>query len=185
MSVENKSASEDNSEEPLDRFQRLVGSEDQLSEEELKALLAQGDSSGDQAGVSRSEADAYFTDQESMGSTGPAPDEKISGELRQPENKIISSSDSVEAAEPYSSPESEPAKLPNALPPVNLATQAMPAKDEDTAPLGPRSVTTPHVPYGGNTPPNVKPALDKYGFPLPRRVEETDVNATRVSPAAY
>ncbi len=185
MSEENKPAPEDKSEEPFDRFQRLVGSEDQLSEEELKALLAQRDSTGDHSGSSRSEADAYFKDQENAGSIAPAPDEEISGNFLQSEDGLMTASGPDEEVEPPSIPESEPAKPPFALPPINLATQAMPAKDEDTAPLGPRSVTTSHVPFGGNTPPNVKPALDKYGFPLPRRVEETDINATRVSPAAY
>jgi len=36
-----------------------------------------------------------------------------------------------------------------------------------------------------NTPPIRRPAIDKDGMPLPRRVEEIDVHATRVTPAAY
>ncbi len=35
------------------------------------------------------------------------------------------------------------------------------------------------------TPPIRRPAIDENGMPLPRRVDEIDVNATRVTPAAY
>ena len=45
--------------------------------------------------------------------------------------------------------------------------------------------TPPPPPYQGRTPPRGLPAVDQYGFPLPHRVDEIDVNATRVSPAAY
>ena len=45
--------------------------------------------------------------------------------------------------------------------------------------------TPPPPPYQGRTPPQGLPAVDEYGFPLPRRVDEIDVDATRVSPAAY
>ncbi len=49
----------------------------------------------------------------------------------------------------------------------------------------------PHAPYIppppglGTTPPASPPALGTQGMPLPRRVDEIDVDATRVSPAAY
>jgi penicillin-binding protein 1C len=50
-------------------------------------------------------------------------------------------------------------------------TQDEPAAEEVTPPRG-----TPAVRH---------PAVDENGMPLPRRVEEIDVNATRVTPAAY
>ena len=50
-------------------------------------------------------------------------------------------------------------------------TQNEPAADEVTPPHG--------------TPAIRRPAIDKNGMPLPRRVDEIDVNATRVTPAAY
>jgi len=60
---------------------------------------------------------------------------------------------------------------------------------DDTAPvkLGKSDHPTPPPPppYQGRTPPRSLPAVDQYGFPLPHRVDEIDVNATRVSPAAY
>ena len=37
----------------------------------------------------------------------------------------------------------------------------------------------------GGTPPRGLPAIDKDGFPLPRRVNEIDTDATRVVPSAY
>ncbi|HEY5573197.1 MAG TPA: transglycosylase domain-containing protein, partial [Anaerolineales bacterium] len=40
-------------------------------------------------------------------------------------------------------------------------------------------------PPQNRTPPSFRPALDLSGMPLPRRVNEIDVDATRVSPAAY
>ncbi len=50
-------------------------------------------------------------------------------------------------------------------------TQNEPAADDVTPPNG--------------TPAIRRPAIDKNGMPLPRRVDEIDVNATRVTPAAY
>ncbi len=50
-------------------------------------------------------------------------------------------------------------------------TQNEPAAGDATSPR-----TTPHV---------RRPAIDANGMPLPRRVDEIDVNATRVTPAAY
>jgi len=40
-------------------------------------------------------------------------------------------------------------------------------------------------PDGGHSDRPSPPAIDEHGFPLPRRVDEIDMNATRVSPAAY
>ena len=40
-------------------------------------------------------------------------------------------------------------------------------------------------PQGGYSKRPSPPAIDQYGLPLPRRVDEIDMNATRVTPAAY
>jgi penicillin-binding protein 1C len=37
----------------------------------------------------------------------------------------------------------------------------------------------------GNTPPLIRPALDQDNMPLPRRVDQIDMDGTRVTPAAY
>ncbi|MBN1305174.1 MAG: PBP1A family penicillin-binding protein [Anaerolineales bacterium] len=42
-----------------------------------------------------------------------------------------------------------------------------------------------YLPAGETTPPLSLPALDKNNMPLPRRVDEIDMGATRVTPAAY
>ena len=54
----------------------------------------------------------------------------------------------------------------------------------DTSPVLLRSTGPLHDPEG-ETPPRGLPPIDKYGFPLPSRVNETDEDATRVTPAAY
>ena len=46
-------------------------------------------------------------------------------------------------------------------------------------------VTTPPPPSLGTTPQAAPPALDTQGMPLPRRVDEIDMGATRVTPSAY
>jgi penicillin-binding protein 1C len=64
-----------------------------------------------------------------------------------------------------------------------VADHPQPA-DEDTRPVQVRK-TPPPPPGLGNTPPPPPPAVDERGMPLPRRVDEIDVDATRVTPAAY
>jgi penicillin-binding protein 1C len=61
----------------------------------------------------------------------------------------------------------------------------VPSSVEDTQPVG--SGHTPVAPPDslGKTPPASMPAIDAFGMPLPRRVDEVDVDATRVTPAAY
>jgi len=44
---------------------------------------------------------------------------------------------------------------------------------------------TPPPPMLGTTPIAARPAVDERGMPLPRRVDEIDLDATRVTPAAY
>ena len=46
------------------------------------------------------------------------------------------------------------------------------------------SLQTP-IPPSGSTPPLNLPALDRDNMPLPRRVDQIDVDGTRVTPAAY
>jgi len=54
-----------------------------------------------------------------------------------------------------------------------------------THPSVPRTaLTTPSV-FSDDTPPSSAPVIDASGMPLPRRVDELDVSATRVSPIAY
>lgn len=85
---------------------------------------------------------------------------------------------------------SESPKKPEEDDATRALSQPMPllaAEDvEQTPPSGviqkPRWVAPPEL---GKTPPKAPPALDVHGLPLPRRVDEIDVDATRVTPAAY
>lgn len=61
-----------------------------------------------------------------------------------------------------------------------------PSPEENTLPPIRRpKPTTPPPPMLGRTPERARPALDDRGMPLPRRVDEIDMDATRVSPSAY
>ncbi|MBN2503334.1 MAG: transglycosylase domain-containing protein, partial [Anaerolineales bacterium] len=71
-----------------------------------------------------------------------------------------------------------------------IEKQALVEEDEisesDThVPFNERSGYTPPPPPLGQTPLGRLPAVDRDGMPLPRRVTETDLDATHVSPAAY
>ncbi len=48
-----------------------------------------------------------------------------------------------------------------------------------------QEATTPPPPSLGTTPQTAPPALDTQGMPLPRRVDEIDIGATRVTPSAF
>ncbi len=68
----------------------------------------------------------------------------------------------------------------------------LPAGQRPVPPAGGTRPTTPHTPHTpappppfGPTPDTPLPALDKDNMPLPRRVDEIDTGATRVTPAAF
>jgi penicillin-binding protein 1C len=67
-------------------------------------------------------------------------------------------------------------------PPTAEDTPVSIPQDKTPATL-PLSATPP--PPLGDTPPISPPALDTQGMPLPRRVDEIDLHATRVTPTAY
>ncbi len=75
------------------------------------------------------------------------------------------------------------------LPPSRQEPPAEPARpsldEEDTQPIPTRSNPTPQPPPPQRTPRRAPPAVDTRGMALPRRVDEIDVDATRVSPVAY
>jgi penicillin-binding protein 1C len=68
-----------------------------------------------------------------------------------------------------------------------LQDEADSVPDDATLPPGQAAhgKTPPPPPPLGITPPQNRPALDAEGMPLPRRVGEVDVGATRVAPSAY
>jgi len=58
--------------------------------------------------------------------------------------------------------------------------------DSDEAPTTPQPITdTPVPPMLGQTPQVTPPSVDTRGMPLPRRVNEIDMDATQVTPVAY
>src|SRR5512146_3150206 len=58
--------------------------------------------------------------------------------------------------------------------------------EDETMPDLPASEAGQNTPPApGSTPPLSQPALDRDNMPLPRRVNQVDVDGTRVSPAAY
>ena len=187
MTEEKKSTPDENPEEAFNRFQRLVNSDDELSNEELQALLSQEDSKSNSSEAYKSEADAYFNNQDNPDLSEQDDGANVTESPLNEEPDLQADSSQAGVSRQYNDEETGiPPSDPKIIPPIDLSTQAMPVKDdEDTAPLGPGSGGTSRVPFGGITPPSGMPALDKYGFPLPRRVDEIDVNATRVSPAAY
>lgn len=182
MGDENNSLPDAKAEEPANRFQRLVSSDDEMSDEELQALILPEYDGIPAKKPFHSEADGYFEAESNPNSaSSDGGDESGEEELAATENFS-----SEQKWDETGGPVNVTPDLSNAIPPIDLSTQAMPAADEeDTAPIGAGSSGTAYVPFGGRTPPSGMPALDKYGFPLPRRVDEIDVNATRVSPAAY
>jgi penicillin-binding protein 1C len=60
----------------------------------------------------------------------------------------------------------------------------LPAAEDGSEPPK-RSTPVPDPDASGATPPFRRPALDKDNMPLPRRVDQIDVDGTRVTPAAY
>ncbi len=92
------------------------------------------------------------------------------------QNPVPSNSESIL---PPSAPENFSAKPQPFLSNADLIPPAPPVRGDTP----PRRIPNPPPPISLTPTPNLtKPAVDKSGMPLPRRVEEIDVNATRVIP---
>ncbi len=80
-----------------------------------------------------------------------------------------------------------PESLGDSIPFDEAATTVIPAPDDEAeAATAPQFKSeTPPPPMLGTTPQTAHPAVDTRGMPLPRRVDEIDVHATRVTPAAF
>lgn len=101
------------------------------------------------------------------------------GELEHPEPEMPPD---VFAAQDESAPpaaedqgEAEPEERPSSSPP---SSSTVPPSQAYRA-------SRPPPPPLGTTPARLPPALDERGMPLPKRVDQIDVGATRVTPAAY
>jgi penicillin-binding protein 1C len=107
----------------------------------------------------------YSADSEGERITDRVP-ESQEKEDQEGSSEVDGDSDSIEATSERDVPlnEVDPDEIPTVLHPVS---------------------DTPPPPMLGTTPQSSPPALDTRGMPLPRRVDEIDVNATRVTQAAY
>src|SRR3990170_664858 len=79
--------------------------------------------------------------------------------------------------------ELEPPAPPPPTPQGFTQPAAPPPDLSDTQPVRPSR--TPPPPPKDATPSSARPRLDSQGIPLPRRVDEIDMDATRVTPSAY
>ena len=99
-----------------------------------------------------------------------------------------------ELPEAHLEPDVDPAGDPEGAPPPS-PSQSSPAESsptlEDTKPVSTREAGSrnaagfPAPPGLGGAAYSPPPAVDQNGMPLPRRVDEIDVDATRVTPTAY
>src|SRR3990172_6781542 len=69
--------------------------------------------------------------------------------------------------------------------PIRVPSDTAPDEAKTIFPGGQAGDWTPAPPPLGHTPPTPPPFMDESGMPLPRRVTETDPEATQVSGAAY
>lgn len=93
-----------------------------------------------------------------------------------PQEHLESGNEEVEG----SSTETFEEEIPNAM------GRLVPSpSEEDTRPTKVGSSPGSSTPESGIYPPSYQPSLDEQGMPLPRRVDETDIDATRVSSYAY
>src|SRR5512143_2579325 len=74
-----------------------------------------------------------------------------------------------------------PRKTPSPTPPP----PPTPEPPAETGSGTPPPAATPPASVSGSTPPLSQPALDRDNMPLPRRVNQIDLDGTRVSRAAY
>ena len=113
------------------------------------------------------------------------------------DTSVMIGGEALPAFTPEEKPVEKPSQLPDTKPPQDqpvedIFQESQPAEEKpksslsDTAPnkaSRSRGVTPP--PPLGNAERTPPPAVDADGMPLPRRVSEDDLDATRVTPAAF
>ena len=98
---------------------------------------------------------------------------------RQRLRRILNQPPTDDSPAPTDLPAGEELPATNPLPPfLSTLPASRPTSIADTQPTRPHP--TPPPPPLGSTPPSSLPALDAAGMPLPRRVDEMDIDATRV-----
>ncbi len=167
MSSSNKSPSEENQR----RFRRLL-SEGITWENRLRMELHESEEERPQESSPDSgqqpEQGLPKSPQVTAGWHGHRPSEADKPPLNRPDQ---------EHAAPIALSGSDPKKERPEAVSDSQATQAPGSREKARKP--------PPPPPLGSTPHRQRPALDPEGMPLPRRVDEIDIGATRVSPTAY
>lgn len=115
-----------------------------------------------------------FTDETLPIQEDEAQGEALSPSLLEPDDTLLIGPDLADQAGQELVEQEEP------LPPKAEPPQAS-IEETHLSPVRP----APPPPPLGETPPKSPPAMGTMGLPLPRRVDEIDMDATRVSPAAY
>jgi penicillin-binding protein 1C len=145
-------------EDPRERFRRLMSaSNENEAEEDSVGLPAEESTSSTEEGIDTSER---------LPVTQP--------DSSREENTSVQPVD-LDASPPNWDEESEQ---------PTIHPSSMPVHSQDDTPVTRRG-NIPAPPEIGRVPPSAQPALDENGMPLPRRVDEIDTEATRVTPVAY
>ena len=109
---------------------------------------------------------------------GAADGETLIFDINEPDPRRVVGTDTL--------PLQEPAPAPAAVEPEPPASDTQPMRVRRAPSQPSQGSAAGYRPTGsGNTPPQSPPAVDANGMPLPRRVDEIDVDATRVSAVAY
>lgn len=165
MSDQNKNEPE---ETPQEKFDRLASDpEDEANKTRTSEPAAQDDTQPIEAGADEE------TDHPSQASGS---EEKDEGQALPSE--FVSLAPRVNRRPP----EEPRAQTPFSPPRPQLPPLQRPPRSGTSAT---RPQTTPPPPSLGRTPTNPPPRTGTMGMPMPRRVEQVDPNATRVSPSAY
>lgn len=195
--TEDQSTPPEDKNEGKGRFRRLISDSDNEEEKLIEELLAKNKSQsetlpldvGEEAkgtddipaflrkrAEMEGEEDQFpsitpFVDMEGA-ITYPYPAEELENEHAAAESPLLAE----EEAQP---PESEPSPSATETQPIDNG------ETKDNQPLPQRKSDTPPPPPLGRAPRVSSPAVGTQGLPLPRRVDEIDISATRVSPSAY
>ncbi|GAB4495169.1 MAG: PBP1A family penicillin-binding protein [Anaerolineales bacterium] len=181
-------------EEPRERFRRLMSESDEIFEDDLTLPPAPEDAPPPAAAAASREIP-----------TRPkgAPRDPMEFESRREAGKPQAPASSPEAAAPASPKPTSYSQAFN-LSAAGLSESPEKSVEDDSTRLLSQPTLPPTEDLGqtppagvtqkskwvappelGSTPPKAPPALDAHGLPLPRRVDEIDMDATRVTPAAY
>lgn len=194
-SQDNDSDNLDSKEDPRNRFRRLTGinEDDQIEEEEFSAWLARGPD--DSSDVSEEEPD-HTAGWHGRGQGEPPPqtdppDQSLIDELQSSSFSQGHEDTGVMASEPSTVEDTKPNEVTqkgesDTVPP--FLEETSPSEDSETIhpdKASPESQSPPPPLPLGQTPNAPPPSIDKEGMPLPRRVPEQDIEATKVALAAF